>query len=122
MNHEQFDNFETKKLKFELIESIFQGSKILKRQTDKVLMYYNLPPYILENLFYATKLFPSSEASQKEGRLPQSSKIIQYFDGNSQKEIPNLILLELESDQFNGSERFVLGAFSPNSWSKKRIV
>ena len=51
-------NKETVKARNKIIGNCFKSSKILKRDTDKILMYYNMPKYLIELNFVPTKIFP----------------------------------------------------------------
>jgi hypothetical protein len=111
-----YDDEETFKLKSELIESVFSGSRILKRGVDKVMMYYNMPKFIISHLFTPSRLFPSKDGGDKE-RYPEMSKVINYFE-SSPRDIPSLILIDIET---NEKKRITLGCFSQKSWNSKLV-
>lgn len=84
------------KARSKIFENSFKTSKILKRDTDKVMMYYNMPEYLIELNYVPTKIFPSQSESVQSKRFPDMRKIIEYFQ-NCDGTVPSLILLELES-------------------------
>ena len=45
------DNDIMAKTKKELLHSIFRGSNILKRDVDKAILYYNLPEFLISQMF-----------------------------------------------------------------------
>jgi hypothetical protein len=86
-----------------LLHQVFKSSEILKRDVDKVLMYFNLPDYIIKNMLLPSKLFPqkvndtSSGAEQEQNKFPNMSKVIDYFS-KKKGHVPNLILMEVKVD------------------------
>ena len=52
------DDKETFKLRQKSLENVFEGSEILKREIDKVILYYNLPEYIINKILVPSKLYP----------------------------------------------------------------
>ena len=102
-----------------LLQNIFQGSKILKRDVDKSMLYFNLPDYIIKNMLVPTKLFPRSNDST----FPQISKIIDYFN-TKKKHIPNIIVLEavVKKSSEKGYTKYIIAAFSKKSWNKDLLL
>lgn len=79
------------KLKNKLHFQMFKDSKILKRDVDKAMMYYNLPEYLIMQMFIPTRLFPNKDAD----KFPLADKILEYFDSKQNRKVPNLILIEI---------------------------
>jgi hypothetical protein len=52
------DDKETFKLRQKSLENLFDGSEILKREIDRVILYYNLPEYIVNKILVPSRLFP----------------------------------------------------------------
>ena len=78
------------------------------------MMYYNMPPYIVSNLYTPSRLFPGRDDKNDKERFPEMSKIINYFQ-NSPNDIPSLILIEIE---INDKKRINIGCFSNKSWNE----
>ena len=112
---------EKKKQNNKLIEICFKKSKILKRQADRVVMYYNMPAFLISFKFVPTMIFPQKSSTQK---FPDMNKLIDYFTQSKQSNIPNLIIFQAESlnEEDSQQSRFVFAAFSNNSWTKKLII
>ena len=54
---------------------MFKDSQILKRDVDKAMMYYNLPEYLIMQMFIPTRLFPN----KNDDKYPDGDKILEYF-------------------------------------------
>lgn len=114
------DDAQTQKMKERIYREVFSGSTILKREIDRAMLYLNLPSAILEKYLFPTRLFPSDDAGSGE-RFPKLSKIMNYFQSKGDKDIPSLILIELEEEANEKKKRTVLAAFCPTSLSTKLL-
>lgn len=105
-----------------LLHSVFRHSDILKKDVEKVILYFNLPEYLIRHLYLPTKLFPGENSEQ---RFPEATKIVDYF---SKKKFPtpNLFIFELvvKMDPYddNKIEKFVVAAFSKKGWKKEMVI
>ena len=106
-------DFDIQKRKSILINSVFKNSSILKKETDKAILYFNLPEYILSQMIVPTKVFPV----QTGDLYPESAKIIEFF-GQKKGHVPNMFLLEIKGN----SEKYIVGAFSKKNWNKDLLV
>jgi len=64
-----------------MYQDVFDGSRILKRQIDRVIAYLNLPSDVIDKYLFPTRIFPSTMANGKlsKDKFPQLSKVINYF-------------------------------------------
>ena len=107
------------KTKKELLHSIFRGSNILKRDVDKAILYYNLPEFLVSQMFVPQKM--NTDPNQNSN-FPEAAKIIQYFNQNQNHKVPNLILFEIVTNVNNTLQKYVIGAFNDKGWTSKLIV